>query len=155
MPSDLPLPVRQQSALTMIVATPGTDVGSERKIVRAAQYVRMSTEHLHCLKRRSTGVRHRSLPQESPLTSSRCQGRVPFAAKRVSDSPGTGGSRSWRSSAPAAPPSFGWRRWLRSSHLASLPLRNAGSVLDIASPILRIGNSAGTIGEQLQVSGKF
>jgi DNA invertase Pin-like site-specific DNA recombinase len=29
----------------MIVATPGTDVGSDRKIIRAAQYVRMSTEH--------------------------------------------------------------------------------------------------------------
>ena len=29
----------------MIVASPATDVGSDRKIVRAAQYVRMSTEH--------------------------------------------------------------------------------------------------------------
>jgi uncharacterized protein (TIGR04141 family) len=30
----------------MIVTSPATDVGSDRKIVRAAQYVRMSTEHL-------------------------------------------------------------------------------------------------------------
>jgi hypothetical protein len=29
----------------MIVASQATDVGSDRKIIRAAQYVRMSTEH--------------------------------------------------------------------------------------------------------------